>query len=174
MASESASTASNPTAPATLVIQPEDGRRVNAFGQIVNFKLDGTQTNNALTIALIDTPPDNGPPPHVHHLEDEIFIVVEGRLRFLANGTWTDALPVGSIVYTPRGVVHSFQNIGDTPGKSWVMATPSGFETFFSRCEEVFAVKDAPPDMARIISISTDHGIEYVPPLAVDPPPVHV
>lgn len=50
--------------------------------------------------------------------------------------------------------------------KCWVIATPSGFERFFGQCAEVFAA-GGPPDMQRILAISTEHGLEFVPPLTL-------
>jgi hypothetical protein len=45
---------------------------------------------------------------------------------------------------------------------------PSGFERFFSKSAEVFAATPAgkPPDMSRLLAISDEFGIEFVPPLS--------
>jgi uncharacterized cupin superfamily protein len=98
-----------------------------------------------------------------------MFLVLEGKGRFLANGQWTEPLEPGTVVYTPRGVVHTFQNVGEIPSRQLVIGTPSGFELFFSKSAEIFAAAKAggPPDMARILAISEEHGIEFVPPLAI-------
>ena len=132
--------------------------------------LDGTQTGGAMTVALSTAPPRHGPPPHIHHGEDEMFLVVAARYRFLkTDGEWSEPLGAGGVVFTPRGVRHTFQNADDTPSRYWIITTPSGFETFFARCAGVFAA-GGPPDMARILAISDEHGIEYVPPIGGEPP----
>lgn len=141
---------------------------LQAFGDTVQVKLRGEQTQGSMTVVLDTTPPGGGPPPHIHHNEDELFLVLEGQYRFLANGHWTDVLGAGTVFYSPRGALHTFQNVGDTPCRHWVIATPSGFEQFFARCSDVFA--QAPPlDMAHILTISAEHGLEFVPPLAGSP-----
>ncbi len=94
-----------------------------------------------------------------------MFIIIEGRFRFLGAEGWCDPVGPGTVVYTPRGVRHTFQNAGSASGKHWIIATPSGFERFFGRCAEVFAI-GGPPDMQRILTISSEHGLEFVPPLA--------
>lgn len=165
-----------PSVPTAIIVPPEGGRTLHAFGDSPCVKLAGEQTGGTMTVVLNHTPPGGGPPPHLHRNEDETFLVLEGKIRFLANGEWTEALPVGSVVYLPRGTVHTFQNIGDTPSRAWIIATPSGFENFFARCAAHFATPEMPPNMAAILGISSEHGIEYVPPLAPGeaPAPVHV
>ncbi len=155
--------------PQTLVVPPDGGKTIHAYGDTAQIKLSGEQTNGSMVVALSSTPPGGGPPPHRHHNEDEMFLVVEGCIRYFANGQWTEPLKPGSIVYTPRGAVHTFQNVGETPCRQWIIVTPSGFEQFFSKSAEVFAAVGAggPPDMFRILAISDEYGIEFVPPLAV-------
>ena len=94
---------------------------------------------------------------HVHHREDEIFLVIEGRISYCVNGEWTEVAP-GGVVYLPRGTEHGFRNVGEIPSRHWIITTPSGFEVFFSRCADEFA-KATPPDMGRIAEIFSEHGI---------------
>jgi mannose-6-phosphate isomerase-like protein (cupin superfamily) len=165
------STTQNPTpiAPATSanippsdlqrsasIVGPTDGTRIHAFGNEIQFKLTGEQTGGAFTLGLTTVPVGNGPPPHVHERDDEVFIIVEGRYRIYLDGTWTDVAP-GAVVYLPRGSEHTFQAIGDVPGKHWVLTTPSGFDQFFAKAAEVFAVP-GPPDFAKVAQISADFG----------------
>ena len=161
--------AATPSIPArTHIVLPQEGRVIRAFGDTVQVKLDAAQTGGAMTVVLNTVPPRHGPPPHVHHAEDETFLVVEGTFEFMQpDGEWSAAMGPGGAAYTPRGVRHCFRNAGDAPARAWIIASPSGFETFFTRCAEVFAAGSAggPPDMARILAISGEHGIEYVPPL---------
>jgi len=154
--------------PQTFVVPPEGGQTLHAYGDTAQIKLSGQETNGSMVVALGSTPPGGGPPPHRHQNEDELFLVVEGSVRFLANGQWTEPLAPGSIVYTQRGAVHTFRNVGETPSWQWIIVTPSGFETFFSKSAEVFAAAGGgPPDMARLLAISAEHQIEFVPPLVV-------
>jgi quercetin dioxygenase-like cupin family protein len=150
--------------PQTLIIPPDDGDTIHAYGDTALVKLSGEQT---MVVVVGTSPPGGGPPPHRHRNEDEMFIVMEGKIRFLVNGQWSEPLAPGTIVYTPRGVVHTFQNVGETLCRQWIIATPSGFERFFSRSAEVFAAAGGggPPDVARLLAISDQSGIEFVPPL---------
>jgi quercetin dioxygenase-like cupin family protein len=142
-----------------VIIPAGEGPVFEAFGDTAQMKLSGKHTGDTLAIALGMTPPGGGPPPHLHRNEDEIFLVLEGRLSFLANGAWTEAGP-GTVVYVPRGAVHTFRNIGDAPSRQWIITTPSGFESFFEKCATVFAA--APLDMPRVLEICGEYGIEFV------------
>ena len=147
----------------TTVVRSGEGPEFEAFGDTIQVKLGAEHTNGSLVVALGTSPPGGGPPPHVHHNEDELFLVLEGGISVLANGEWKDIGP-GGVAYTPRGVVHTFRNTGDVPSRFWVLTTPGGFEKFFAKCADVFSA-GGPPDMARILSICAEHGIEFVPPL---------
>jgi quercetin dioxygenase-like cupin family protein len=141
----------------STIVQPGMGKELHAFGDRLTVMLDGEATGNQLSIMYAVTPPGGGPPMHVHHKDDEIFLVVEGRISFCTNGEWTEVAS-GGVVYLPRGAAHTFRNDGDGPSRHWTITTPSGFEVFFSRCADEFA-KPAPPNMGRISEILSKHGI---------------
>lgn len=146
--------------PTPHIVPPGAGKILRAFGEEVEVRLAGEQTGGAFAVWVETTPPGGGPPPHYHSREDETFYVLEGRFAFYRDERWEE-VPVGSTVFMPRNVIHSFKNVGETPGRLLLMTQPSGFEIFFARCADEFA-KATPPDMARIMEISTEHGIHFV------------
>lgn len=147
---------------APAITPPGQGRIIRAFGEEAEFLLTGEQTGGRFTQWIETTPPGGGPPPHYHTLDDENFYVIDGSVEFLRDGTWTAAVP-GTVVFMPKGAVHAFRNAGTTPLKMLITTMPSGFETFFARCAEVFAQPGA-PDMPRILEISAEHGIHFANP----------
>jgi len=108
------------------------------------------------------TPPGGGPPPHWHDNEDETFYVLEGRASFLANGEWTEVSP-GTAAFLPKGSIHTFKNVGNTPLKMIVQVAPAGFEIFFTKCATEFS-RPTGPDMEQIMTAAHSHGIHFVLP----------
>ena len=146
--------------PSTCVVPPSVGRVIRAFGDEITVHLSAAETDGKYTLFTDVTPPGGGPPPHYHLNEDEWFFVLEGHAEFFRDNVWAE-VPVGTAIYIPKGVVHTFRNRGDKPLRMLLQTSPSGFENFFARCAEEFA-KPGPPDMKRIIEISAEHGIHFV------------
>jgi mannose-6-phosphate isomerase-like protein (cupin superfamily) len=134
----------------SLLIRANEGRTLHAFGHAVVILLDGKQTGGKFTAFLNITPPGGGPGPHYHEHEDEWFYIVEGRVSFFLNDTWTDMFP-GDCVYSPRGSVHAFKNNTDQPIRVFINIAPSGFERFFAEAAEWWANPER--DMSRIAAI---------------------
>ena len=148
------------TAATPRIVRPGEGNRIRAFGNEIEFMLSGEQTGESLTVGLASVPVGNGPPPHVHYSEDELFLILEGEYRIYLNGDWTPVGP-GTVVYLPRGSVHTFQVVGDKPGRHWTLQTPSGFERYFAQAGEILAAPGK-PDLARLAAITKGYGAEFV------------
>jgi len=144
-----------------VIVQPDEGNAVSAFGDTVIGKLNGEQTGGVLTAAISTAPPGGGPPLHRHGREHELFYVLEGRLGFYSDGVWTEGGP-GTIAFLPRGQAHTFRNVGDVTSKMLIITLPSGFEKFFAACAAIFAAS-TPPDMAKILQVAAEHQIEFLP-----------
>jgi quercetin dioxygenase-like cupin family protein len=142
------------------IVGENEAQVLRAFGEEVIIHVDGERTGGKLTMWTEITPPGGEPPPHYHLNEDEAFHVLEGRVAFLLGGEWREIGARGA-AFMPRGVVHTFKNVGDQPSRMLLTTTPSGFEKFFARCAEEFA-KPGGPDMSRITGIGVEHGIHFL------------
>jgi len=150
------------------VIRPGDGPAIpGPVGGSARI-LAGT-ASTAGSFAAIENviPVRQGPPLHVHAREDEMWFVLEGRLRFRAGEDLLDA-PTGSFVFVPRGTAHCFQNVGDIDARILVMFAPSGMERFF---EEHATLPTGPPDPEAYRAIAERNWMSVAgPPLAQSDP----
>jgi quercetin dioxygenase-like cupin family protein len=151
---------SNPLTGSIITTLPTDHQVIRAFGCELIIHLSAEQTGGRYTMFTSIQAPGVGPPPHYHRNEDEWFFLLEGRAEFFRDGPWVE-VPEGAALFAPKGVVHAFRNPGNRPQRILIHTAPAGVEIFFARCAEEFA-KSGGPDMARIIEISNEHGIEYV------------
>lgn len=139
------------------------GERIWIVGDTLTFKATADTTGGALTAIECEAAPGGGPPPHIHDNEDEAFYVLEGEFEILLGEELVHVGP-GDFAFAPRGTVHRFANIGDTPGRILILFTPGGLEGFF-RTAGTPATGDgpAPPldaaELARTDAAAPDHGL---------------
>src|SRR3712207_6150448 len=128
-------------------------RSLRVFGELVTSKITSYQTGGAYSLFEVTTQPGSGLPPHIHHREDEAFYVLEGEYEFLDEGRTINA-GVGSLIYVPKGNLHTHKNIGEGIGRLLVSQTPGGlYERFVEEIGEegkdrpMAAVSENTPDM---------------------------
>ncbi|MDQ8205660.1 cupin domain-containing protein [Pelagicoccus sp. SDUM812003] len=147
------------------VINPTEGRGIWVLNDYQIHKLSGADTGQALSLFFANVAPGEGPPPHIHEREDEIFIVLEGKIEFASRDTVHVAGP-NSVVFAPRGQQHSFRNCGDAIARMAVILTPAGFENFFA---EVGLEKDcpharpsvAPEEIEQMLQCAARYGLTF-------------
>ncbi|MBI3909481.1 MAG: quercetin 2,3-dioxygenase [Armatimonadetes bacterium] len=142
-----------------------EGRSMWVVTDLLTFKAAGEDTGGACSIFELTVPPQGGPPPHVHHREDEAFFVLEGEFAFQA-GDRTVGATAGSFVYAPKGIRHTYKNIGLAPGRMLMVATPAGIEKFFEEVGQptmdpsLASAPTGPPDIQQLLEIARRHQIE--------------
>jgi len=144
------------------VVQPGGGRTGGlAPGVGVAFKIDGADTGGALSI--VEHPFAVGAlvPPHVHTLEDEISIILEGDIGFRSEDQEVVLGPGGYII-KPRGEVHAMWNAGSTPARMIEVISPAGFERFFRDLVALTDVGRPDPDQVRILG--ERYGLPFAQP----------
>lgn len=138
-------------------------------GNHYTFQADGKDTDGAYTLFEGLVPPDSGPPPHFHRREVEAIYVLEGELVFTVDGR-TERLGPGSFIHIPRGVVHSFRNVGTAPARMLDLVTPAGMEDFLRETGRPVVDRESNPgpvtqdDIERVVKAAPRYGIEIVRP----------
>ena len=105
------------------------GQAYWVMGDMFTYLVTGEQSGGSYFTLLVDVAPHGGPPPHVHHLEEEQFYILYGELTF-SVGDQTFQAHTGDFVHIPRETIHSFKN-GGTPSRILATFSPAGIEGFF-------------------------------------------
>ena len=137
------------------------------LGTLARMKLDGDQTGGRFALWEAEAPHGASPPLHSHP-QDETFFILEGELtvwvvdeadidpavdgqppRWVA--THARRCGVGSVMYAPGGVPHTFRVESDT-ARMVVVSTPAGIEDLVRGLGEPahFPWLPAPPDGPRV------------------------
>ena len=144
------------------VVRPGEGRAGGlAPGVGVVFKIDAVDSGGALSI--VEHPFAVGAlvPPHVHTLEDEYSIVLEGEIGFRSEEDEV-VLGRGGYIVKPRGQVHAMWNAGSQPARMIEVISPPGFERFFRDLVEITDVRR--PDPTEVGEIADRYGMPFAEP----------
>ena len=112
-------------------------------------------------------PAGGGPPPHIHHNEDETVYVLEGEVEFLLGDRLVKGT-AGDFVNVPRGTIHRFSNASASRARLILTFTPAGIEKFFEETlERAKDPEQAPPDnldevVARYAEAAPRYGMEFL------------
>jgi mannose-6-phosphate isomerase-like protein (cupin superfamily) len=145
-----------------------EGKTLWVLGDLYEFKATGEDTGGKFALWETTTPPGNpGPPPHIHHNEDEVFYILEGELELTVEGS-ASVVGVGTLVNIPKGALHTFRNAGTTPARFLGMVAPGGFEGFFEEvgepAEDASSPPAGPPDVEKVMATAPKYGLEIPPP----------
>jgi quercetin dioxygenase-like cupin family protein len=149
-------------------VPPGEGETVWLLGDTYTLLVSGEQTGGAFTLLEALVPPGGGPPPHIHHLEDEMFIVLEGALLVTVAGSALPA-PVGTVIFEPKGPPHSCAVVGTAPVRLYFLYAPAGMEEMFAEIGKPAQAGTAAPqaseeDVARLLAIAAKYNFTVVPP----------
>jgi quercetin dioxygenase-like cupin family protein len=146
------------------------GNKVGLIGEQFTFKVTQAETNGAFSIIEMLAFPGGGPPFHTHP-SAETFVILEGEFEFtgLDDGKpFVFRATAGDTVFIPGGDPHTYQAVGESPGRTMLVFTPGReMESFFA--EAGFPLTDEsastpPPDFPAMIALAEKHGMVFLPP----------
>ena len=112
-------------------------------------------------------PPGDQPPLHVHHDEDECFLVLAGSVTLWVGDRAPVRIGPGEFARAPKGIPHSYR-VGAEPGE-FIVTTDGRFAEFVRAAgtpapRRELPVLDGPPDVERLARIAASHGITLLGP----------
>jgi len=146
-----------------ILIPNNGGKQVNILGIPMLIRIHGPDTGGVLSVVESHDVTGGGPPPHIHHREDETFQILEGEYEWTVGGK-TFVAKQGTTIFAPRDIPHPYRYLGQTPGRLMCVITPAGFEGFF---EEIGALSpQQQQDIPRVMEVGKKYGLEILPPPA--------
>lgn len=137
------------------------------WGNLAEIRLGGDKTNGGLTVIELTLPPGRMTPPHVHHREEETFLITKGHLTFQIGEQTVEAEP-GDLVVGPRDIPHRFK-AGQDGATVLFLLTPSGLEGLVREQSVPAARREPPaphdvpaPDLARMSEVAARYGCELL------------
>lgn len=132
-----------------------------SFGSThTSLKLHGGLTDDRLAIVQHTLLPRRlAAPMHRHSREDEISIVLAGRLGARLGDDIVMAT-AGSYLLKPRGQWHTYWNAGETDLTFCELLVPAGVEGYFDRLSRLFADDNA-PDADTLQLLADEYGLQF-------------
>lgn len=154
------------------VVSEGDGQHLEFLNHLATIKVEAGDGGSMSVVEFL-APRGFGPPEHRHQVDDELFVVLEGEIRFRCGDVEADGA-AGAVAYLPRGGAHTFQVLSDTARFVVVnassMATPR-FDAMVSALgtptDQAALPEPAYIDPSRVAAVCAAHGIDVVGP----PPP---
>ena len=145
-----------------------EGKRLWVADELITLKASGEDTGGAYSLTDSVVPSGGGPPPHVHHREDEAFWVLEGELE-VQVGENTFRAEAGSFVHLPRDIQHAYQNVGKGPARFLTLMVPGGLEKFFEEVGKPATDLSSQPafeeeDIDELLAVAPKYGVEILLP----------
>lgn len=132
---------------------------------ILDMKISGDDNDGAMAIfEQTSISQGRGTPMHVHHNQDEVFYVVDGKYHFQVGETKYD-LSRGDSIFLPRKIQHAWTQLSKK-GKMTVTFQPAGkMEEFFL----TISTLDHEPSTEEIAEIFAANEMQVVgPPMHID------
>jgi mannose-6-phosphate isomerase-like protein (cupin superfamily) len=113
------------------------------FGMLVTARATAADTDGQYTLLEVVAPPGLEAPLHVHHTEDEGFLILEGDVVLYVGDERIEAT-AGEFAYGPREVPHRFE-VGPAGARMLWVATPAGFENLVEAASVPAEAMTLPP-----------------------------
>lgn len=124
-----------------------------------HFRLTPDETGGVMALWEEEIPEGVGPPLHAHHDAQELFVVLEGNVRFRCSGRDVDVGP-GATVLIPQRAEHTFKGLGPGTARVLVQLVPGRGIGFFRDTEGL----SPETDMDAIRKIARKYDLEFVGP----------
>ena len=130
-------------------------------------RLDAAHSDGTLDVVESVGRRGEMPPLHVHHREDEYFVMLAGEITVYVPGE-SRRVGAGEAAFAPKGVPHTYR-IESEEARWLAISSPSGFAAFVTAVaapaeSETLPPEDSPVGLERLEAAAAERGIELLAP----------
>jgi quercetin dioxygenase-like cupin family protein len=136
------------------------------LGSLAVIKAGAADTGGQVALIEVTEPPNFEGPLHVHHREDEGFLILEGDVTFHVGDATIEAR-AGDYVFGPRDIPHRY-SCGSSGCRILFIMTPGGFEDLVmdmsvpAKSRTLPPPQEEEPDWERVAAIAEKYGCELL------------
>ena len=108
---------------------------------------------------IVFQPGSQGTPLHVHHREEELYYVIEGKLEAQV-GDQQVTLEAGGSVLLPRGVKHKVCPVGEAVTRVLMVITPPGLENMLFELDKL---NKGGLDIDAVSRLARQYNVDILP-----------
>ncbi len=132
----------------TMINRTIAGKELLWFNNtLVAIQVSSTDGEDHTCVVEHRMPYGDSPPLHVHRREDEVFHILEGRLRFQINGH-ERMVGAGETVIAPKGLPHTFRVESPEGAHTLTITRGADFETMLRQASRPATSPALPPQVA--------------------------
>ncbi len=124
-----------------------------------------------MSIVEISAPPGDMPPLHVHRVDDEAWVVLDGEVSFFAGSNDPIRVAAGGAALGRKGVAHTYRVESHEPARILAICTPGDFAAFVIAASQPVDRAELPPpppgppteaEVTAVTALAAEHGIELL------------
>ena len=134
-------------------------------GSVVNVLVTGEDTGGRFALVESVECRAGSHPLHIHHREDELVYVLEGRVRFYLEGKATECR-TGGYVFLPRSREHTYSIESDRARLLMILA-PAGLEGYYRELGQPADRQGSCQEAEHLVLVAARYGVDIT-----GPPPI--
>ncbi|MDB5242536.1 MAG: hypothetical protein JWP57_3161 [Spirosoma sp.] len=139
----------------TNQLSPETPEQLIVLTDLLTLLVPSASTQGKYAIWEDRVTPLAGPPPHAHP-DEEVFYVIDGQFEFILHDpAHPIAARAGALIRIPSQALHTYKNVGTTPGKLLTLAMPGKLEGYFRAVGKPVQSDQDIPDLTKVPDFAT-------------------
>ncbi|HLE89455.1 MAG TPA: cupin domain-containing protein [Candidatus Limnocylindria bacterium] len=140
------------------VVRADDARHISLYDVSFRYGVGSAESDGTLSMLEVTIPPKTLIKPHMHSLEDEYTLILDGTVGACLGENTVEEIPAGSWLVKPRSTRHAMWNVFDEPAHILEVVIPGGIERYFEQIAPVL-MEHGPEWTQRYNELAAEFGL---------------